>query len=153
MVSQMSDEIADYKAEAKQEKKAIIEEYEMREQALRGEIQCLHSELEKEKEQIRLNQEMTGRVVAERVALDNELGELKRQHEQKRKDWAVKYQAEQEARRYEVSKAQLELEEQQKLAVSEAMELHDRVSNLNEQLSVKEKQKHGALLALKNQMQ
>jgi len=152
MVNQMSLEIANYKLEAQQDKMAVIEEYRAREQALHQEIEGLNGVLETEKGNIRVNQEMTGRVVAERVALDTELGELKRRYEQDSKDWSAQVQAEQEARRYEMSKAQLDLEEQQTQTFDEAAKLHDRVSNLKEQLLTKEKQKHIALVALKDEM-
>ncbi|KAI2496197.1 hypothetical protein MHU86_18292 [Fragilaria crotonensis] len=135
------------------ELETIKEEYRQREQALLSETEELNRRLESERERIRVNQEMTANLVTKRVALDTELGELRRRYNQESAQWDAKYALEQETRRLEVVKAQEEIQQLQMKAESALSHLEESTASLSEQLAAKERQKQAAILEIKDQLQ
>jgi hypothetical protein len=135
------------------ELETIKEEYRQREQALLSETEELNRRLDSERERIRVNQEMTAILVTKRVALDTELGELRRRYHQESEQWDAKYALEQETRRLEVVRAQQEMQQLQMKAESALAHLEESTASLSEQLAAKEKQKQAAILAIKDQLQ
>ena len=131
----------------------IKQEYLQHEQALRAETQELHRLLDSEKEKIRANREMTANLVTQRVALDAELGQLRRLYEQENKQWDAKYAQEQEARRLEVTMAQNSMLELQKNAEAALAELEKSKSKLSNDLARKEMQKQSSILSMKDELQ
>ena len=120
---------------------------------LRDETETLKRHLEQEKEKILANQAMTANLVSQRVALDTELGELRRLYETESKQWDSKYAREQDTRRLELTKAQNKILEMQTKAELAMAELEKSKTKLSEQLSVKETQMQAVIVALKDQLQ
>lgn len=129
------------------------EEYNRREQALLAETEELHRRLDSEKERIRANQEMTANLVTKRVALDTQLGELRRRYEQESEQWDAKYALEQETRRLDLVRAQTEIHQLQMSAESALKQLEENTASLSDQLDAKERQKQAAILAIKDELQ
>ena len=135
------------------ELETIKEEYRRREQALLAETEELNRRLDSEKERIRANQEMTADLVTKRVALDTELGELRRRYEQESEQWDAKYALQQETRRVELVRAQEEIHHLQTSAESTLTQLEESTASLSNQLAAKERQKQAAILAIKDELQ
>jgi hypothetical protein len=137
---------------SREEIETLRDEYATREDALRGEMEDLIWQLNDEKKKVRVNQEMTDRIHGKRVALDAELGELKQRYDQESEHWSAKYEQEHSAYQQSILETKQKLDEQQEQALLEAKELESRLSGLKEQLSIKEKQKQAAVLAIKDEL-
>lgn len=151
-VSDLGLEVTNVKLAAHQERMAIVEEYKAREQSLESEIDHLRDLLGREKENLVVNQEMTGRIVAQRVDIDAQLGQLQREFDQERNNWTAQYTNQQEAHRRHVESSREDLEAMQQESLVEAKHAQDRITSLQQQLSNKERQKQDALLAIKDEM-
>ena len=73
-------------------------------------MDLLNSKLEEEKEHVRQNQDMTNRILATRIELDTELGNLKKKYTSEVREWQSKLEAEKVAHDSDVAKAQAEVE-------------------------------------------
>ena len=133
--------------------KGIKDEYLRREQTFLAEIASLKLQFESAKETIRINQEMTAKLVSQRVSLDAELGKMKKMFEQESQQWDAKYAQEQEARREDMMKAHQEMLQLQERTEAATAEAEGTKASLLEQLARKEKQKHAAVAAVKEELQ
>ena len=133
--------------------KGIREEYLQREQTFQAEIASLDLQFETAKETIRINQEMTAKLVSQRVSLDSELGKMKKMFEQESQQWDAKYAQEQEARREEMMRAHQEMLQLQERTDAATAEAEGIKTSLLEQLARKEKQKQAAVAAVKEELQ
>lgn len=131
----------------------IREEYLQREQTFQAEIASLDLQFETAKETIRINQEMTAKLVSQRVSLDSELGKMKKMFEQESQQWDAKYAQEQEARREEMMRAHQEMLQLQERTDAATAEAEGIKTSLLEQLARKEKQKQAAVAAVKEELQ
>jgi phage-related minor tail protein len=131
---------------------AIKEDYKRREEALQAEIAGLNLRFGDAKETIRINQEMTAKLVTQRVSLDAELGKMKQRFEQESQQWDAKYAQEQEARRDEMKRAHQEILQFQARAEAATAEAEASKASLLEQLARKEKQKLAAVAAVKEEL-
>ena len=148
----MGNQITKTKIEANLREMKIAGKTQERERQLQNEMDGLRGLLQGEKESQKINQDLKHRILAQRVEIDRELGELKRLYEQDSKQWDSKYTKEHAARRLEVATAQQELEQLQASAEAAVTEAEQRQVSLSEQLATKEKQQLAATIALKDEM-
>jgi hypothetical protein len=107
----MCDEATHKKIAAHQEKMAIIEASKARERDLQAKIDTLISQGETYKEQMRMKQEMTNRILVTRIELDAELGQLKKKYASDMKEWKNKLKTEQEVHSRDMARAAALVEE------------------------------------------
>jgi hypothetical protein len=148
----MGNQITKTKIEANLREMTIAGKTQERERQLQNEMDGLRGLLQGEKESQKINQDLKHRILAQRVEIDRELGELKRLYEQDSKHWDSKYTKEHAARRLEAATAQQELEQLQASAEAAVTEAEQRQVSLSEQLATKEKQQLAATIALKDEM-
>jgi hypothetical protein len=118
------------------------------ENRLRNEVDAVRALLEEERKSLRINQDLTRRILKQRVEIDAELGELKRSYEKDSKKWDAKYAKAQERRRVDkmISKHQLQqLHDRAETALRDAWE---RQTTLQNQLAAKEKQMQASISTL-----
>ena len=151
-IAEMGTELTNNRLDAHKEKMALAKQYEERDKVRQLEIDQLTKLLESEKEKIQVNQEMISRIVAQRIQLDVELGELKRRYQTESTQWSAKYHTEQEAHRKEAALAKANLEEQEAKAKVEFDALQTKVLRLLDQLSKKEQEKDAAIRLFKEEM-
>lgn len=140
------------KLEAEREKTAVAEEYQSREQKLKQETNALHALLETERESIKVNQELTNRILTQRIEIDAELGNLKKVYDQDNKQWGDKYKAEQMAREREVLRVRQQLQAQENRAGIAGEEAKQRLGVLVSQLAAKEQEKQQSVRTIKDTM-
>lgn len=151
-LAEMGNGATNLKLEANRQMMALVSDYEKRDQTRQLEIDRLQRRLETELDNSRVHKEMTSQLVAHRMALDAELGELKRRYQVENEEWSSKYAAEQDSRQRAIAEVKAELEEKEAWAHREAEEYKLRVSRLHDDLMVKEREKLSALFAVKNEM-
>jgi len=137
----MGNQITTTKIEANLREMAIAGKTQARERHLHNEMDGLRGLLHGEKESQKINQDLKHRILAQRVEIDRELGELKLRYEEDSKQWDSKYVKEQEERRLEVAKAQQQMQQLQATAESAVTEAEE-----------KEKQIEVAILAIKDEL-
>ena len=137
----MGNQITTTKIEANLREMAIAGKTQARERHLHNEMDGLRGLLQGEKESQKINQDLKHRILAQRVEIDRELGELKLRYEEDSKQWDSKYVKEQEERRLEVAKAQQQMQQLQATAESAVTEAEE-----------KEKQIEVAILAIKDEL-
>jgi hypothetical protein len=140
------------RVEASRERQAVIERYRAREEHLEFETLNLIRLLEAEKKKMEANNQLIRETEATRVALDAEITHLKQRFNAENEKMSAKYIAEQEARKLEVSDAQRQVDEVQASARMLSDQAEKRITDLLDQLSIKEKQKEEAILAIQNEM-
>lgn len=152
---QLTDRISDIelqatndRLEAEQDKMSVIEEHKIRERQLLGEMDSLRDLLDAENQAMKVNKDLTNRILAQRINLDSELGQLQRRYAEESCEWDARYQAELEARLAEGAKAQQEMEFLQEAAVNAAEKAEQRKKSLLGQLSMKEREKQIAVLSV-----
>lgn len=145
-------EVTNLKVEAERTKMAVIAEYKAREHQLHNQIESLYQLLDTEKDAMTVNKGMTNRILAQRIEIDVELGELKRRYETDSQEWGLKYTTEQQTRRMEVTRSQQKMKELHQNAEQAVKEAEKRQVDLKSQLVNKERQKLSAVLAIKDQM-
>jgi hypothetical protein len=151
-LAEMGDRATKDRLEAHRERQSLSDNFNYRESALLLEVDRLRKILDSEKDKIRINQEMTARIVSQRMELDAEVGALKHQYETASSNWSSKYEAEQQARRKELANANCDLERQEAKAKAEAEHLHRRVLSLQKSLEAKELEKQGIIAAMATEM-
>lgn len=137
--------------QAHEEKMAVIEEHKIRERQLMEEIASLRDLVDAEKQAMKVNKDLTNRILAQRTNIEAELGQLQRRYAQESTQWDASYHAELQARIAESEKAQQEMDELQKDAEKAAEEAEARKVSLLGQLSMKEREKQTAILAAKEE--
>jgi intracellular protein transport protein USO1 len=95
---------------AQESSSTAMNNFKQREKMLQKEMEVLRQKLEHEEEQIRQARDMSNTILQARIDIDKELGLLKKQYQEERKQWEKALSAEQEARRIEVVNAQRELD-------------------------------------------
>jgi hypothetical protein len=151
-LAEMGNGATNLKLEANRQMMALVSDYEKRDHTRQLEIDRLQRRLETELDNSRVHKEMTSQLVAHRMALDAELGELKRRYQVEHKEWSSKYAAEQDSRQRAIAEVKAQLEEKEAWAHREAEEYKLRVSRLHDDLMVKEREKLSTLFAVKNEM-
>ena len=146
-------EVENVRVEANRERQAVIERHRAREEHLEFETHNLIRLLEAEKKKMDANNQLIRETEATRVALDAEITHLKQRFNAENEKISVKYIAEQEARKVEVADAQRQVDELQASARMLSDQAEKRIADLLDQLSIKEKQKEEAVLAIKKEME
>ena len=101
---------------------------------------------------LKINDELTNRILKQRVEIDAKLGELKKRFNQDNKKWDSKYTKQQEKRRLEVVQSQRQLQQLHDTAEQALREASERQENLAAQLAANEKEKHATLIAIRDDM-
>jgi hypothetical protein len=161
LIEELGDHITKTKIDANLREIAIRKEQEDRERQrhdaeeareiqLQNEINDMRALLEGERQALRINQDLTHRILKQRVEIDAELGELKRNYESDSKKWDAKYAKQQEKRRLDAMRSKHQLQQLHDSAESSLRDAWERQTALENQLAAKEKQMQAAILALRD---
>ena len=119
-----------------------------REAQLRNEVNAVRALLEAEQQTLGINQDLTRRILKQRVEIDAELGELKRRYESDSKKWDTKYAKEQEKRRVDKMISRHKLEELHDSAETALRDAWERQVSLQNQLTAMEEEMQAAVMSL-----
>ena len=131
----------------------MIERFRAREERLSFETENLTRLLDTEKQKMEANKQLIRQTEATRVALDAEIAQLKQQFNAESEIISAQYMAEQEARKAEVAEAQRQIDEVQASARVLGDQAEERITDLQGQLSIKERQKEEAIVSIKKEME
>lgn len=149
---ELGNQVTKTKIEANRREMALSDEAKAREVQLQSELEGLRDMVVTERKSLKINQELTNRILKQRVEIDAELGELKRRFDQDSKRWDSKYTKQQEKRRLEVMRSQRQLQQLHDTAELALREAWERQESLAAQLAAKEKEKHDTLIAIRDDM-
>ena len=131
---------------------SLAEAARAREIRLQTEKEDLVKVVESERKSLKINQDLTNRILKQRVEIDAELGELKRRFDQDSKRWDAKYTKQQEKRRLEIMRSKRQLQQLHEAAESALQDAWERQERLTAQLAVKEREKEETFIALREEM-
>jgi hypothetical protein len=146
-------EVKNVRVEASRERQEVMERYREREERLEVETRNLIRQLNAEKQKMEANNQLIRETEATRVALDDEIAQLKQRFNVENQKISAQYVAEQEARKVEVANAQRQVDEVQASARMLGEQAEQRITDLLDQLSAKEKQKEEAIIAMQKEME
>lgn len=146
-------EVKNVRVEASRERQEVMERYREREECLEVETRNLIRQLNAEKQKMEANNQLIRETEATRLALDAEIAQLKQRFNVENQKISAQYVADQEARKVEVANAQRQVEEVQTSARMLTEQAEQRITDLLDQLSTKEKQKEDAIIAMQKEME
>lgn len=152
MINEMGFEATNLKVQAHQEKMNMIKEHKAHQAKLQNEVDGVNKLLKAEKENMRINKDLTSRVVEKRTELEKELAVLQNQYQTDRQHWDAKYVSEHEKRLAEVAKAREQTALVEHNAERAAVDAENRRAALLNLLAYKEQQKDDTIRATQEEM-